>query len=236
MRMFELLPRPLGSIFRKLTHLACNSRFGAFCEDHFQAFCEMRRSQNRRTDAMTSGLRRNARPTAWTRRQGRSRTVDFGERLRNPQSRPISISTPVRRASPARAAGPPGNGAGCGTPRRSRPPGGGRTDRRGRVPSWRTSVRGGSPAKAHPPSTRGTPSCGTRRADATSAAEKTEAQTARRSGAARELHDNHSFSFVTAEWDLSTSINSFPTVRCAPLRISPRRKISRRRLEKSEDR
>ena len=26
MRMFELLPRPLGSIFRKLTHLACNSR------------------------------------------------------------------------------------------------------------------------------------------------------------------------------------------------------------------
>ena len=27
MRMFELLPRPLGSIFRKLTHLTCNSRF-----------------------------------------------------------------------------------------------------------------------------------------------------------------------------------------------------------------
>ena len=26
MRMFELLPRPLGSIFRKLTRLACNSR------------------------------------------------------------------------------------------------------------------------------------------------------------------------------------------------------------------
>ena len=26
MRMFELLPRPLGSIFRKLTHLTCNSR------------------------------------------------------------------------------------------------------------------------------------------------------------------------------------------------------------------
>ena len=25
MRMFELLPRPLGSIFRKLTHFACNS-------------------------------------------------------------------------------------------------------------------------------------------------------------------------------------------------------------------
>ena len=25
MRMFELLPRPLGNIFRKLTHLACNS-------------------------------------------------------------------------------------------------------------------------------------------------------------------------------------------------------------------
>lgn len=24
--MFELLPRPLGSIFRKLTHLTCNSR------------------------------------------------------------------------------------------------------------------------------------------------------------------------------------------------------------------
>ena len=28
MKMFELLPRPLGSIFRKLTHLTCNSRFG----------------------------------------------------------------------------------------------------------------------------------------------------------------------------------------------------------------
>jgi len=28
MRMFELLPRPLGSIFRKLTHLTCNSRCG----------------------------------------------------------------------------------------------------------------------------------------------------------------------------------------------------------------
>ena len=26
MKMFELLPRPLGSIFRKLTHLTCNSR------------------------------------------------------------------------------------------------------------------------------------------------------------------------------------------------------------------
>ena len=26
MRMFGLLPRPLGSIFRKLTHLTCNSR------------------------------------------------------------------------------------------------------------------------------------------------------------------------------------------------------------------
>ena len=26
MKMFELLPRPLGSIFRKLTHFACNSR------------------------------------------------------------------------------------------------------------------------------------------------------------------------------------------------------------------
>ena len=26
MRMFELLPRPLGSTFRKLTHLTCNSR------------------------------------------------------------------------------------------------------------------------------------------------------------------------------------------------------------------
>ena len=25
MKMFELLPRPLGSIFRKLTHLTCNS-------------------------------------------------------------------------------------------------------------------------------------------------------------------------------------------------------------------
>ena len=25
MRMFELLPRPLGTIFRKLTHLTCNS-------------------------------------------------------------------------------------------------------------------------------------------------------------------------------------------------------------------
>ena len=25
MRMFELLPRPLGTIFRKLTHPACNS-------------------------------------------------------------------------------------------------------------------------------------------------------------------------------------------------------------------
>ena len=25
MRMFELLPRPLGNIFRNLTHLACNS-------------------------------------------------------------------------------------------------------------------------------------------------------------------------------------------------------------------
>ena len=24
MRMFELLPRPLGAIFRKLTHLTCN--------------------------------------------------------------------------------------------------------------------------------------------------------------------------------------------------------------------
>ena len=28
MKMFELLPRPLGSIFRKLTHLTCNSRIG----------------------------------------------------------------------------------------------------------------------------------------------------------------------------------------------------------------
>ena len=27
MRMFELLPRPLGIIFRKLTHLTCNSSF-----------------------------------------------------------------------------------------------------------------------------------------------------------------------------------------------------------------
>ena len=27
MKMFELLPRPLGSIFRKLTHLTCNSRY-----------------------------------------------------------------------------------------------------------------------------------------------------------------------------------------------------------------
>ena len=27
MRMFELLPRPLGKIFRKLTHLGCNSPF-----------------------------------------------------------------------------------------------------------------------------------------------------------------------------------------------------------------
>ncbi len=26
MKMFELLPRPLGSIFRKLTHFTCNSR------------------------------------------------------------------------------------------------------------------------------------------------------------------------------------------------------------------
>ena len=26
MKMFELLPRPLGAIFRKLTHLTCNSR------------------------------------------------------------------------------------------------------------------------------------------------------------------------------------------------------------------
>jgi len=25
MKMFELLPRPLGYIFRKLTHLTCNS-------------------------------------------------------------------------------------------------------------------------------------------------------------------------------------------------------------------
>lgn len=25
MKVFELLPRPLGSIFRKLTHFACNS-------------------------------------------------------------------------------------------------------------------------------------------------------------------------------------------------------------------
>ena len=25
MKMFELLPRPLGSIFRKLTHFTCNS-------------------------------------------------------------------------------------------------------------------------------------------------------------------------------------------------------------------
>ena len=25
MKMFELLPRPLGAIFRKLTHLTCNS-------------------------------------------------------------------------------------------------------------------------------------------------------------------------------------------------------------------
>ena len=25
MRMFELLPKPLGSLFRKLTHFACNS-------------------------------------------------------------------------------------------------------------------------------------------------------------------------------------------------------------------
>ena len=28
MRMFELLPRPLGNIFRNLTHLACNSPIG----------------------------------------------------------------------------------------------------------------------------------------------------------------------------------------------------------------
>ena len=26
MKMFELLPRPLGSIFRRLTHFTCNSR------------------------------------------------------------------------------------------------------------------------------------------------------------------------------------------------------------------
>ncbi len=26
MKLFELLPRPLGSIFRKLTHFTCNSR------------------------------------------------------------------------------------------------------------------------------------------------------------------------------------------------------------------
>ena len=25
MKVFELLPRPLGNIFRKLTHLTCNS-------------------------------------------------------------------------------------------------------------------------------------------------------------------------------------------------------------------
>ena len=27
MKMFELLPKPLGSIFRKLTHFTCNSPF-----------------------------------------------------------------------------------------------------------------------------------------------------------------------------------------------------------------
>ena len=26
MKLFELLPRPLGKIFRKLTHFTCNSR------------------------------------------------------------------------------------------------------------------------------------------------------------------------------------------------------------------
>ena len=26
MKMFELLPKPLGAIFRKLTHFICNSR------------------------------------------------------------------------------------------------------------------------------------------------------------------------------------------------------------------
>ena len=51
MRMFGLLPRPLGSIFRKLTHLACNSRLRGgkwkmprdssfFCtEDEFASPC-----------------------------------------------------------------------------------------------------------------------------------------------------------------------------------------------------
>jgi hypothetical protein len=29
MKMFELLPSPLGSIFRKLTHFTCNSPFAA---------------------------------------------------------------------------------------------------------------------------------------------------------------------------------------------------------------
>ena len=31
MKVFELLPRPLGKIFRKLTHLGCNS-------PHFREF------------------------------------------------------------------------------------------------------------------------------------------------------------------------------------------------------
>ena len=40
MKMFELLPRPLGSIFRKLTHLTCNSpkRKAPPVPDHALAF------------------------------------------------------------------------------------------------------------------------------------------------------------------------------------------------------
>ena len=37
MKMFELLPRPLGSIFRKLTHLTCNSREIQFAGFHASA-------------------------------------------------------------------------------------------------------------------------------------------------------------------------------------------------------
>ena len=36
MKMFELLPRPLGSIFRKLTHLTCNSRVAPPLSNHLK--------------------------------------------------------------------------------------------------------------------------------------------------------------------------------------------------------
>ena len=35
MKMFELLPRPLGSIFRKLTHFTCNSPLNAKRKNRF---------------------------------------------------------------------------------------------------------------------------------------------------------------------------------------------------------